>query len=306
MLDTMNRSWPELPISQWAGTRDTLQLLLQMVGKVRLGNTPLLNHWWNVPLYVTVQGLTTSLMQHPVGGAFQIDVDVHQQRLHITLVSGARRSLPLQAGSASAFYTGFRDCLDQLNLRTELWPMPVEIADAKAFTDDHALRPYDPSQVQAFWLALTMMVPIFERFRGRFLGKASPVHLFWGAMDLATTRFSGRSAPPHPGGAYHLGPRVMHEAYSHEVSSCGYWPGGASEGIFYSYAYPRPAGYADYPIHPADAYWSDELGEFCLPYRAVRCAGAPDELLLSFLQSTYEAAATTANWQRHQLERHRG
>jgi uncharacterized protein DUF5996 len=302
-MNTTNHLWPELPLSQWEGTRDTLQLWTQMVGKVRMSSTPLINHWWNVPLYVSAQGFTTSLMQHPEGGGFQIDFDVQQHVLRITTVAGARRKLPLRAGPVSTFFAEFLECLVELDLRTDVWPMPVEIADAVPFTDDFARRPYDPDHARAYWLALTMMVPILERFRSRFLGKASPVHLFWGALDLATTRFSGRTAPPHPGGAPNTAPYVMLEAYSHEVSSCGYWPGGATEGLFYSYAYPQPNGYADWSICPEEAYWSEEFGEFCLPYEAVRTATAPDEMLLAFLQSSYEAAATNAGWQREQLER---
>jgi hypothetical protein len=295
--------WPPLPLVEWRGTRDTLQLQLQIIGKVRLGNTPLINHWWNVPLYVTARGLTTSLMWHPGGEGFQIDMDLREHALHITTVSGPRRSMPLQAGPVSAFYGEFMRRLNALGLDTHVWSMPVEIPGAIAFTDDDQHAAYDPDQAQHFWLALTRMVPVFERFRSGFVGKASPVHLFWGGLDLATTRFSGRTAPPHPGGAPNCGPHVMREAYSHEVSSCGYWPDGAAEGLFYSYAYPTPPGYADRPVQPSEASWSNELGEFVLPYEAVRTAPNPDNTLMTFLNSTYEAAATTANWDRKRLER---
>ena len=295
--------WPPLPLADWRTTRDTLQLWLQIIGKVRMSNTPLINHWWNVPLYITARGLTTSLMRHPGGESFQIDVDLREHALHMATVSGPRRSMPLQAGPVSAFYGEFMNQLDSLGLETRVWSMPVEIPGAIAFPDDDQHTAYDPEQAQRFWLALTRMVPALERFRSGFVGKASPVHLFWGGLDLATTRFSGRTAPPHPGGATNCGPQVMLEAYSHEVSSCGYWPDGAAEGLFYSYAYPTPPGYADRPVQPSEASWSDELHEFVLPYEVVRTALNPDETLMTFLNSTYEAAAITANWDRKRLER---
>jgi uncharacterized protein DUF5996 len=295
--------WPPLPLADWRGTRDTLQLWLQIIGKVRMSNTPLINHWWNVPLYVTARGLTTSLMQHQSGEGFQIDIDLREHALHITTVSGPQRSMPLQAMPVSAFYREFLGQLKALGLETHVWPMPVEIPGAIPFPDDDQHTAYDPEQAQRFWLALTRMVPVLERFRSGFVGKASPVHLFWGGLDLATTRFSGRTAPPHPGGVPNCGPHVMREAYSHEVSSCGYWPDGAAEGLFYSYAYPIPPGYADRPVQPPEASWSDELGEFVLPYEAVRTARDPDETLMTFLSSTYEASAVTADWDRKRLER---
>ena len=295
--------WPALPLTEWRDTRDTLQLWLQVIGKVRMSNTPLINHWWNVPLYVTARGLTTSLMWHRSGEGFQIDLDLREHALHIVTVSGPQRSMPLSDGPVSGFYAEFMSHLAALGLSTTVWPMPVEIPDAIPFADDNRHTAYDPEQALRFWLALTCMVPVLERFRSCFVGKASPVHLFWGGLDLATTRFSGRTAPPHPGGAPNCGPQVMREAYSHEVSSCGYWPGGAAEGVFYSYAYPTPPGYADHPVQPSEAAWSDELGEFVLPYEVVRTARNPDETLMAFLNSTYEAAATTANWDRKRLER---
>jgi hypothetical protein len=295
--------WPALPVAEWRDTRDTLQLWLQIIGKVRMRNTPLINHWWNVPLYVTARGLTTSLMRHPGGESFQIDVDLRAHALNIITASGQQRSMRLRAGPVSAFYGEFMSHLDALGLDTPVWSMPVEIPDAIPFTDDDQHTAYDPEHAQRFWLALTHMVPVFERFRSGFVGKASPVHLFWGGLDLATTRFSGRTAPPHPGGAPNCGPHVMLEAYSHEVSSCGYWPDGADEGVFYSYAYPTLPGYADRPVQPSEASWSDELGEFVLPYEVVRTATSPDEILMTFLNSTYDAAAATANWDRRRLER---
>jgi hypothetical protein len=297
------RSWPALPVADWRGTRDTLQLWLQIIGKIRRSNTPLMNHWWNVPLYVTATGFTTSLMQHQSGEAFQIDLDLRAHTLDITTVSGSRRSMPLQPGPVSAFYAELMAHLDSLGVGTRIWSMPVEIPDAIPFTDDDQHTSYDPEQAQRFWLALTRMLPVFEEFRSGFVGKSSPVHLFWGALDLATTRFSGRVAPPYQGSFPNLAPQVMLEAYSHEVSSCGYWPGGGEEGVFYSYAYPTPQGYADQPVQPAEATWNDQFGEFVLPYEVVRTARDPDETLKTFLNSTYVAAANTAHWERRLLER---
>jgi hypothetical protein len=297
------RSWPALPVADWRGTRDTLQLWLQIIGKIRMSNTPLMNHWWNVPLYVTATGFTTSLMQHQSGEAFQIDLDLRAHTLDITTVSGCRRSMPLQPGPVSVFYADLMAHLDSLGVGTHIWSMPVEIPDAIPFTDDDQHTSYDPEQAQRFWLALTRMLPVFEEFRSGFVGKSSPVHLFWGALDLATTRFSGRVAPPYQGSFPNLAPQVMLEAYSHEVSSCGYWPGGGEEGVFYGYAYPTPQGYADQPVQPAEATWNDQFGEFVLPYEVVRTARDPDETLKTFLNSTYVAAANTAHWERRLLER---
>ena len=245
--------WPALPLSQWQQTRDTLQLWLQMIGKIRLQNTPLINHWWNVPLYLTARGLTTSLMQHPGGESFQIDLDLQEHRLDITTVSGSQRAMELRSMPVPEFYRDLMALLDDLGLHTEIWPMPVEIADAVRFDRDNIHGSYVPEQAHQFWQALVHMVPVFTDFRARFLGKASPIHLFWGALDLATTRFSGRAAPLHPGGAPNCGPHVMVEAYSHEVSSCGYWPDAGPEGVFYSYAYPTPLDFSAALVRPAEA-----------------------------------------------------
>jgi hypothetical protein len=193
--------------------------------------------------------------------------------------------------------------LDDLGVGTKIWPMPVEIEGAIPFTEDYVHATYDPDQAQSFWLLLVQAERVLQVFRSRFIGKASPVHLFWGSLDLAVTRFSGRPAPPHPGGAPNCGPQVMHEAYSHEVSSCGYWPGGEGEGLFYSYAYPEPPGYCDVTVIPDEAFFSESLGEFVLPYEVVRTAADPDTVLLDFLQSSYEAAADCAKWDRQALER---
>ena len=301
IVDT--HGWPPLPLAEWEATRDTLQLWTQVVGKVRMANEPLVNHWWNVPLYVTARGLTTSLISHPGGEAFQIDFDFRSHRLEIATMSGAHQGLALRPMAVAEFYGEVMDGLDQLGVATAIWPVPVEIEGAIPFPDDRVHASYDPGQVERYWLALVQIVRVLRRFRARFVGKASPIHLFWGALDLAVTRFSGRPAPPHPGGAPNCGPHVMLEAYSHEVSSAGYWPGGDAEGVFYSYAYPEPPGYRQWPVRPDGAAFRADLGEFVLPYEVVRRAGDPDALLLEFFQSTYEAAAATAHWDRAALER---
>ncbi len=296
------QAWPELVVSEWEATRDTLQLWTQVVGKIRLANTPLINHWWNVPLYVTSRGLGTGLIPHG-GRGFQIDFDFVDHRLDITVTDGSSATVGLQPMSVATFHREVMARLDQLGLSTVIWTMPVEIAGAVPFEIDEQHGDYDADAVQRFWLALVQMNRVFEVFRARYIGKVSPVHLFWGALDLAVTRFSGRVAPPHPGGAPNCGPQVMWEAYSHEVSSAGYWPGPDGEGVFYSYAYPEPAGYRTTPVTPPAAHFDETLGEFTLPYAVVRTAPDPDAVLLAFLQSTYEAAAERAQWDRASLER---
>jgi len=268
-----------------------------------MANTPLINHWWNVTLYVTARGLTTSLNPHRSGPAFQIDFDLQDHHLRIATDTGERRTFPLESLPVADFYAELMAGLDDLGVGTRIWPVPVEIEGAIPFIDDYVHATYDPDQAHRFWQLLVQAERVFQVFRSRFIGKASPIHLFWGALDLAATRFSGRTAPPHPGGAPNCGPQVMHEAYSHEVSSCGYWPGGDGEGLFYSYAYPEPPGYRDVTVMPDQAFFSDALGEFVLPYEVVRASADPDAVLLDFLQSTYEAAADCAAWDRHALER---
>ena len=303
MTEAQAGRWPSLPVTEWEPTRDTLQLLTQIVGKVRMANTPLVNHWWNVVLYLTSSGLTTSLIPHPVGPSFQIDFDLLDNELHVSTERGDRRSLSLTSRPVADYYSELMARLDELGVGTPIWPMPVEIEGSILFTEDRTHRTYEPDQARRFFLGLVECQRVFETFRARFVGKASPVHLFWGALDLAVTRFSGRPAPLHPGGAPHCGPNVMHEAYSHEVSSCGYWPGGEGEGFFYSYAYPEPPGYRQITVNPEQAFFSEALGEFLLPYEAVRTATDPDALLLEFLQSSYEAAADCARWDHAALER---
>jgi hypothetical protein len=296
------QAWPEIPVAGWQDTRDTLQLWTQIVGKVRMANTPLVNHWWNVTLYVSARGLTTGLVPHGARG-FQVDFDFIRDQLEITTTDGEVRSFPLEPQSVADFHAALMAMLDELDLHTDIWTMPVEIPGAVPFELDRSHSSYDADAVRRWWRALVEMDRVFTEFRGRFVGKVSPVHLFWGALDLAVTRFSGRTAPLHPGGAPNCGPQVMWEAYSHEVSSAGYWPGPDGEGVFYSYAYPEPDGYRSTSVAPASAGWDDALGEFVLPYTAVRTAADPDAVLLEFLQSTYEAAADAAHWDRAALER---
>jgi hypothetical protein len=295
--------WPPLRVAEWQETRDTLQLWTQIIGKVRMANEALLNHWWNVTLYVTARGLTTSLIPHTSGEGFQIDLDFQAGKLDIAVANGGHRSVPLGPGPVARFYDQVTQLLDDLGVPTPIWPMPVEIEGAIAFPQDEVHCTYDPDHARAFWLALVQITRVFQKFRSRFVGKASPVHLFWGGLDLATTRFSGRTAPPYVAAVPNCGPHVMLEAYSHEVSSCGYWPGDGGEGIFYSYAYPEPAGFRNTGVFPAEARYDHELGEFLLPYDVVRTSEDPDQLLLEFLQSTYEAAAINAHWDRDALER---
>jgi hypothetical protein len=297
-----NDAWPALPVAEWQATRDTLQLWTQIVGKVRMVSTPLTNHWWNVPLYVTARGLTTSLIPRDER-AYQIDLDLLADRLDITVTDGSSASMPLGPGPVADFHRELMARLDDLGLHTDVWTMPVEIPGAIPFDTDTVHHVYDGEQARRFWRLLVQADRVFEEFRSRYVGKVSPVHLFWGALDLAVTRFSGRTAPAHPGGAPNCGPHVMWEAYSHEVSSAGYWPGPDGEGVFYSYAYPAPDGFADADLGVPHARYDAELGEFVLPYEAVRTADDPDELLLAFLEATYGVAADLAGWDRAALER---
>ena len=295
-------AWPTLTLSEWEDTRDTLHMWTQIVGKVRMARAPLTNHWWNVPLYVSARGLTTTLI--PAGPrAFQIDFDFVAHRLDIVVSDGTARSIELVPKTVAELYAELTGRLDELGLSTPVWTTPVEIPGAIPFELDREHASYDAPQVQRFWRALVQMDRVLELFRSRFVGKVSPVHLFWGGLDLAVTRFSGRPAPPHPGGAPNCGPHVMLEAYSHEVSSAGYWPGPDGEGVFYSYAYPEPPGFGDVDLGVTGSRYDEQLGEFVLPYEAVRTADDPDGLLLAFLQASYEAAADLAAWDRGALER---
>jgi hypothetical protein len=300
---TRDDEWPSLPLAEWRDTCATLHRWTQVIGKIRLAQAPLINHWWQVPLYVTSRGLTTSPIPHGAR-TFQIDFDFIAHRLLIATSDGVSENLALQPRTVAEFYAEVMQRLSALGLDTRIWTMPVEIPDPIAFENDRVHGAYDPEYAHRFWRVLVQTDRVFTAFRARFIGKASPVHFFWGSFDLAVTRFSGRRAPPHPG-APGVADRVTREAYSHEVSSCGFWPGGAGleQPIFYSYAYAAPAGFKDAPVRPNAAYYAPEFGEFVLPYNAVRQASAPDETLLDFLQSTYEAAADLAHWDRAALER---
>jgi len=299
--DTSDRQWPDLTLDDWADTRETFHRWTQVVGKVRLALEPPVNHWWQIALYVSARGLTTSLM-HAAERGLEIEFDVLDHQLVVRTTDGERRTVALQPRSVASFYDETMGVLADLAIDVDLLGRPVEIPDATPFAEDTAHAAYDGEAIGRFWRALVGADRLFDVFRGRFVGKASPVHFFWGAFDLATTRFSGRTAPLHPGGAPNCADWVMHEAYSHEVSSCGFWPGGSEEGSFYCYAYPEPAGFAERPAGPAAAYYDAALGEFILPYRAVRTAADPDATVLEFLQATYEAAAVTGAWDRTALE----
>ena len=296
--------WPSLPLEAWADTYATLHLWTQIVGKIRLAQSPWLNHSWHVTLYVTSRGLTTSPIPHS-GRTFSIDFDFIDHRLAIQASDGRSRAFPLEPQSVAAFYTRLMAELRALDLPVRISRKPNEIADPIRFDRDTTHAASDPAYAQRFWRALVQAERVFERFRARFIGKCSPVHFFWGSPDLAVTRFSGRRAPEHPGGVPNLPDWVTREAYSHEVSSCGFWPGGGATpyAAFYAYAYPEPAGCPEAPIAPAAGSYRMELREWVLPYEAVRTADQADDTLLEFLQSTYGAAADLGGWDRRALER---
>jgi len=298
-----NPDWPALPYTQWRETYATLHRWTQIVGKVRLALAPPVNHWWQVPLYVGCRGLTTSPI--PYGARrFQIDFDFIAHRLVIATSDGAADGFPLRPMSVAAFYRELMARLRALGLELEIWTMPVEIPDPVPFEADVAHAAYDADAAHRFWRVLLQADRLLTVFRSRFVGKVSPVHFFWGSFDLAVTRFSGRAAPPHPG-APNVADRVTREAYCDEVSSCGFWPGGPGmeQPVFYAYAYPAPEGFAAAPVRPGAAFYSRALGEFLLPYEAVRTASSPDGALLDFCQSTYDATASLAQWDRGRLER---
>jgi hypothetical protein len=297
-------AWPALPLDGWRETYATLHRCTQIVGKVRLARTPWVNHSWHVTLYVTSRGLTTSPIPYGTK-SFQIDFDFIDHQLPVRTSDGEVRSLALRPRSVADFYRELKALLDDLGIEVSIHRRPNELEDATPFDEDQAHASYDGDAARRWWRILVQAERVFTAFRARFLGKCSPVHFFWGAFDLAVTRFSGRRAPRHPGGVPHLPDWVVREAYSHEVCSAGFWPGGGaiSYPAFYSYAYPEPAGYKESPVRPSGAFYSPELREFVLPYDAVRTAEAPDDVLLEFLQSTYEAAADLGGWDRAALER---
>ncbi len=294
--------WPALPVAEWQATRDTLHLWTQIVGKVRLALAPPVNHWWHVTLHLWSRGLTTSLMPAGAGGV-EIRFDFADHVLDIEVTDGRAARIGLHPRSVADFYAEFIGRLRELDVDVPIMGRPVELEQAIPFAEDEEHASYDSTHVERFWRSLIDAERVFGTFRSGFSGKASPVHFFWGAFDLAVTRFSGRTAPVHPGGVPNCPDWVMHDAYSHEVSSLGYWPGGASEGIFYSYAYPEPEAFRDWPLQVEGAAYDEQLGEFVLPYAAVRSAADPDALLLDFSQQTYAAAATLAGWDRDALER---
>ncbi len=296
--------WPELPYADWKATCETLHLWTQIVGKIRLTQTPWLNHSWHVALYVTTRGLTTSPI--PCGGrSFQIDFDFIDHVLWIRTDEGHFRQVMLAPKSVAAFYGELSAAMAALGLHVRINTTPCEIVDCVPFDQDQVHAAYDPGYANRFWRVLLSTHDVLAYFRTAFLGKASPVHFFWGSFDLAVTRFSGRPAPLHPGGVPHLPDAVAREAYSHEVSSAGFWPGGGgpvADAAFYSYAYPAPEGFASAVIRPTQAFFSPQLGEFILPYDRLRSSPDPDAMLMEFLQSTYEAAADLARWDRAALE----
>lgn len=296
--------WPELAYPAWKDTCRTLQLWSQIIGKIRLALTPWHNHSWHATFYLTVRGLSTSPITYQVGRLFQIDFDFIDQVLLIQTNDGSQRQLPLKAQTVAAFYEAVFTALDELDIQVAIHGSPNEIPDPIPFQQDTIHAAYDPVYAHRFWQVLLQTDRVLKHFRTGFLGKSSPVHLFWGSFDLAVTRFSGRRAPPHPGGIPSLPDAITREAYSHEVSSAGFWPGGGPTdyAAFYSYAYPTPKEFSEQPVRPAEAFFNQDVGEFILPYEVVRTAKHPDQMLLDFLQSTYEAAANTGGWDREALD----
>jgi len=295
--------WPELPTAAWRETCETLHLWTQIIGKIRLAREPWLNHSWHVVLYVTPRGLTASPIPDGLR-TFQIELDFIDHVLRISTSDGAIRQFSLAGRSVASFYAAIMAELAQLGIHIAINETPNELPEPIRFSQDHQHASYDADAVRRFLQILLNVDRVFKQFRTAFLGKASPVHFFWGSFDLAVTRFSGRRAPRHPGGVPHLPDDVAAEAYSHEVSSAGFWPGSGAIDYpaFYSYAYPEPAGFRTTAVRPDAAFFSEALGEFILPYDAVRTAARPDQALLDFLQSTYEAAANAAKWDREALE----
>jgi hypothetical protein len=300
---TPDTAWPILPpLADWAETCTTVHLWTQIVGKIRLELSPWINHCWGSALYITPRGLTTSPI--PYGSStFAIDFDFVSHTLHITTAESTGQSFPLEPMTVADFYRKIMDALRSLGIQVQIFARPVEVEVAIPFEQDDQHASYDADAMNRFWRALVQASRVFTEFRAGYLGKVSPVHFFWGAFDLAVTRFSGRSAPKHPGGIPNCPDRVMEDAYSHEVSSAGFWAGtGLGEAAFYAYAYPVPEGFAKATIAPAAAYYHEGLGEFVLPYEAVRTADHPDAALLAFLQTSYEAAANLSHWDRAALE----
>jgi Family of unknown function (DUF5996) len=301
MTSAANRPecWPALPLAAWKDTYATLHMWTQMVGKVRMKLTPLVNHWWNVPLYVTARGLSTSRI--PYGEwAFELWFDFIRHELVLQTSTGETRSLPLAPRAVADFYQDFLAMLRSAGIDIHIWSMPVEVADPIPFERDRAHAAYDREPVERFWRILLSVDAVFHRFRSEFIGKSSPVHFFWGSFDLAVTRFSGRRAPERPGAD-----AVTREAYSHEVSSVGFWPGGGEVpgAAFYAYSAPEPAGFREARVSPRGAHYDAKLGEFLLMYDEVRTSPQPEAALFEFCRSTYEAGANLGHWDREALER---
>ena len=290
---------PELPLEAWQNTYGTLHMWTQIIGKLRLALSPLINHWWEVPLYVNARGLTTSAIPYE-DEIFEVQFDFIDHQLTIQTSGGSSKSMPLRAESVADFYAKFMSALKSLGIEVKIWTMPVEVANPIPFERDTQHASYDPEYAHRFWQILIFCDTVFKEFRSRFIGKDSPVHFFWGSFDLCVTRFSGRRAPERPGAD-----PVTREAYSHEVISAGFWPGGGEikGAAFYAYAAPQPAGFAQQSVQPSAAFYHPNLHEFLLMYDDVRKAASPREALLSFLQSTYEAGANLAQWDRKELER---
>jgi hypothetical protein len=302
-VSTSPHAWPPLPAEPWDDTITALHLWSQIVGKVRLARSPWVNHSWHVTLYVTPRGLTTTAIPHQTQ-TFQIDFDLIDHRLVIEVSDGSTAAFPLEGHTVASFYRRLMGDLDALGVPVRIHPRPNEVAAPLRFDQDAAPRPYTAAHAHRFWQILVEADRVMKVFRARFLGKCSPVHFFWGAPDLAVTRFSGRRAPEHPGGVPNLPDTVTREAYSHEVSSAGLWAGGGGQpAAFYSYAYPEPQGFAEATVEPSGAFYSAALREFLLPYSVVQASPRPDDTLLAFLQSTYDAAANLAHWDRAALER---
>ncbi len=301
--DTMagHDAWPAIPFLEWQPTAAALHLYLQIVGKYRLAHSPWVNHSWHATFYVTPRGLTTSLVPDGRGGV-EIHFDLVDHVVRGQCGSGATETFPLGAMTVAEFHSKFVDMLSALNASPTFHGSPNELPDPVPFAEDSTPRPYDADAVSRFHRAMVSVNHVFQLFRTGYRGKVSPVHLFWGSFDLAVTRFSGRSAPLHPGGIPHLPDDVTQEAYSHEVSSAGFWAGGGpiEEAAFYAYAYPGPEGFAEAPVQPDEAYYDTAFGEFILPYDAVRGSRNPEATLMAFLESTYEAAASLGDWDRSQ------
>jgi hypothetical protein len=299
----VSETWPELDYAAWKDTRDTLHMWTQIAGKIRMKLTPLVNHWWNVPLYVSSRGLTTSPI--PYGDrTFELVFDFIDHEFRVLCSNSAARSIPLRPQTTADFYAAVMEALAYIGVEVRIYTVPSEVPDPIRFEQDTTHASYDADAAHRFWRAILSTQNVFHTFRSRYLGKTSPVHFFWGSFDLAVTRFSGRAAPEHPGVSI-MPDFVTREAYSHEVSSAGFWPGGpgVEEALFYAYAYPVPDGFNDARIGPASARFDTTMGEFVLPYEALRRSASPEAELLEFLQSPYEAAADLGGWDRRALER---